>query len=148
MTDLTHPASTAPQFDKDPLYLVQRQTLTHLWHFGHPVSGVARERSKPGKVGVFREISAEIAKPETVWRRCQSNANQSPIVPGEGCLGRQFAPLRQCSGAVLFECGSSVEVAVVIEVIVDRGVCGSELLQGLDVPEAGHRPLSSSEGLV
>jgi hypothetical protein len=43
---------------------------------------------------------------------------------------------------------SAVEVAVLIEVIVDRGVNGSKLLQGLDVPEPSHRALSSSERLM
>jgi hypothetical protein len=50
--------------------------------------------------------------------------------------------------AVRSEYGSSVEVAVLVEVVVDRGVGGGELLQGLEVPEAGHRTFSSSEGLV
>ncbi len=35
-----------------------------------------------------------------------------------------------------------------VEVVVDRGVNGGELLQGLDVPEFRHRPLSSSERLM
>ena len=35
-----------------------------------------------------------------------------------------------------------------VEVIVDRGLCGGELLQGIDVPEAGHRSFSSSERLM
>ncbi len=30
-------------------------------------------------------------------------------------------------------------MAVLVEMIVDRGVSGSKLLQGLDVPEPGHR---------
>ena len=29
-------------------------------------------------------------------------------------------------------------MTVVVEMVVDRGLVGSELLQGLDVPEAGH----------
>ena len=65
-----------------------------------------------------------------------------------GALGRQFAPLGQGGSAVLFEFGPSVEVTVVVEMVVDRGVCGGELLQGLDVPKARHGTFSSSEGLV
>jgi hypothetical protein len=57
-------------------------------------------------------------------------------------------PLGQGEGAVLLEDISAVEVAVLIEVVVYRGVNGSKLLQGLDVPEPGHRPFSSSKGLV
>ena len=39
-------------------------------------------------------------------------------------------------------------MTVEIEVIVDRGVNGGEFLQGLDISEARHRALSSSERLV
>ena len=33
--------------DEALLDLVQRQTLAYFWDFGHPVSGLARERSNP-----------------------------------------------------------------------------------------------------
>jgi hypothetical protein len=33
------------------------------------------------------------------------------------------------------------EVTVLIKVVVERGVNGGELLQGLEVPKPGHRPL-------
>jgi hypothetical protein len=59
-----------------------------------------------------------------------------------------LTPLSQSRGAVLLENISAVEVAVLIEVIVDRGVNGSKLLQGLYVPEICHRSFSSSKGLV
>jgi len=39
-------------------------------------------------------------------------------------------------------------VAVLVEMVVDRGVNGGEFLQGLYVPEPRHRSFSSSEGLV
>jgi hypothetical protein len=39
-------------------------------------------------------------------------------------------------------------VALLIEVVVKRGMDGSELLQGLYVSEFRHRPLSSPERLV
>jgi hypothetical protein len=39
-------------------------------------------------------------------------------------------------------------MAVLVEMIVDRGVSGSELLQGFDVSEPGHRALSSSKRLM
>ncbi len=38
-------------------------------------------------------------------------------------------------------------MTVEVEVIVDRSVCGGELLQGLDVPEARHGSFSSFEDL-
>ena len=66
----------------------------------------------------------------------------------QGFSGHQFTPLGQGSCAVLLEDISAVEVAVLIEVIVDRGMDGDKLLKGLDAPELRHRPLSSSERLV
>jgi hypothetical protein len=42
--------------------------------------------------------------------------------------GRKLAPLEQGSGAALLANVAAVEVAVQIEVIVDRGVNGSKLL--------------------
>ena len=43
---------------------------------------------------------------------------------------------------------AAVQVAVLIEVIVDRGVGGGEFLQGLYNSEIRHRSFSSSERLV
>ena len=48
----------------------------------------------------------------------------------------------------MFENVAAVEMALVAEVVVDRGVDGSEFLQGLEVSEPGHRPFPSSERLV
>ncbi len=45
----------------------------------------------------------------------------------------------------MLEDGAAVEVTVLIEMIMDRGVDGGEFLKGLDVPEIRHRILSSSE---
>ncbi len=39
-------------------------------------------------------------------------------------------------------------MTLVVEVVVGWGVSGGRFLQSLDVPEAGHGVLSSSEGLV
>jgi hypothetical protein len=41
----------------------------------------------------------------------------------------------------LLEDIAAVEMAVLIEVIVDRGVDRGEFLKGLDVPELHHRPI-------
>jgi hypothetical protein len=48
----------------------------------------------------------------------------------------------------LLEDGAVVEVAVLVEVVVDRGVNGGKLLKGLDVPEFGHWTFPSSERLM
>ena len=62
--------------------------------------------------------------------------------------GRKLPPLGQGSGAVLLEDVAAVEVAVLVELVVKRGMDGSELLKGLHVPKLRHRPLSSSERLM
>lgn len=47
MTGRMWPAIMPGQSDEALLDLVQRQTLTYFWDFGHPASGMARERSNP-----------------------------------------------------------------------------------------------------
>ncbi len=93
------------------------------------------------KVAILSHIDAKGG-----W--CQSNANQSPTHPKSRRSGRKLTPLSQGGRAALLEDISAVEVAVLIEVVVYRGVNGSKFLQGLDVPEFRHRALSSSKGLV
>ncbi len=44
--------------------------------------------------------------------------------------GRKLAPLGQGSGAVLLEDIAGVEVAILVEVVVKRGMDESELLEG------------------
>jgi hypothetical protein len=48
----------------------------------------------------------------------------------------------------LLEDVAAVEVTVLIEMIMDRGVDGGKFLQGLHFPEFRHRPLSSSKRLM
>jgi hypothetical protein len=59
-----------------------------------------------------------------------------------------LTPLGQRGGAVLLEDFAVIEMAVEIEMIVDGGVSGSELLERLNVSEFRHRPFSSPERLV
>ena len=61
-------------------------------------------------------------KPERACEGCWSEAS-----------GRQLTRLGQGGRTVLFEDVAAVEVTVVVEVVVDRGVDGGEFLQGLDV---------------
>jgi hypothetical protein len=80
--------------------------------------------------------------------QCQTNANQTAKCAKRIASGCQLTPLGQRGGAVLLEDVASAEVAIVVKVIVDRGVDGGEFLQGLDVPEFRHCPFPSSERLV
>ena len=83
-----------------------------------------------------------------VLGQCQTNANQTAKCAKRIASGCQLTPLGQRGGAVLLEDVASAEVAIVVKVIVDRGVDGGEFLQGLDVPEFRHCPFPSSERLV
>jgi hypothetical protein len=47
MTDIGHPPIPSRLSDEALLDRVQRRTLDYFWDFGHPVSGMARERSNP-----------------------------------------------------------------------------------------------------
>jgi hypothetical protein len=49
---------------------------------------------------------------------------------------------------VLLEDIATVEVTVVVEVVVDRGMGSGELLESLHAPELRHRSFSSLERLV
>ncbi len=51
-----------------------------------------------------------------------------------------MTPLGQGGGAVLLEDVTAVEVAVPVEVVVERGLGGGKLLEGLHVPELRYRP--------
>ena len=59
-----------------------------------------------------------------------------------------MTPFGQGGGSGLFESIAAVEMALVVEMVVDRGVNGGEFLQGLDVSEPSHCPFPSSEGLM
>ena len=60
----------------------------------------------------------------------------------------ELTPFSERGSAVQFEDVAAVEMAVLVEVIVDRGVGGGKLLESLHVPELRHRSFSSSERLV
>ena len=57
-------------------------------------------------------------------------------------------PFGQGGGAVMFENIAAVDVALVIEKVVGRGMDGDKFLQGAGVPELSHHFLPSSEWLM
>ena len=102
-----------------------------------------------GKVVVARVDAARAgAHGVEILRQCQTNANQTAKCAKRIASGCKLTPLGQGGGALLLEDVASAEVAIVVKVIVDRGVDGGEFLQGLDVPEFRHCPFPSSERLV
>ena len=62
---------------------------------------------------------------------CQTNLNCPAKGAGLRRSGRQLTPLGQGGGTVLFVDVAAIEVAILIEMIMDRGVDDSEFLQGL-----------------
>ena len=60
----------------------------------------------------------------------------------------ELTPLSESGSAVKLEFFSAVEVAFLVEMIVDRRVDGDEFLQGSHAPKADHCPFSSSEWLM
>ncbi len=64
---------------------------------------------------------------------CQTNLNRPAKGAGPRLSGRQLTPLGQGRGTVLSEDVAAIEVTVLIEMIMDRGVDGGKLLQNLYV---------------
>ncbi len=98
----------------------------------------------------FREVGLKLDGDdwESIVRHCQTNLSRPAKGAGLRLSGRQLTPLGQGGGTVLSEDVAAIEVSVLIEMIMDRGVDGGEFLQGLYVPELRHRTLSSSERLM
>ena len=90
----------------------------------------------------------ETVDQELLPRHYQTNGRRLQNCWSQGFSGQQFTPLGQGGRAALLEDVAAIEMAVLIEVIVDRGVDGGKDLEGLYVPELGHRRFSSSERLV
>lgn len=80
---------------------------------------------------------------EDYWatRFCQTNANssQNPL-PRQASGSKETAPRGESSGTVQLEILSAVEGALLIEVVVDRGVDGGEFLQASHLSKPQHRP--------
>jgi hypothetical protein len=81
-------------------------------------------------------------------RHCQTNLNRPAKGASPRLSGRQLTPLGQGGGTVLSEDVAVIEVTVLIEMIMDRGVDGGKLLQSLYIPKLRHCTLSSSERLM
>lgn len=62
--------------------------------------------------------------------------------------GAELTPFGESSGTALFENRSVVEASVLVEVVEDGGTDGGEFLQTSHLPEARHRPFSSSQRLM
>ncbi len=118
---------------------------------GYATAGEGGERDSydRGKEFRFSEVGLEYRDRYYGFKRhCQTNLNRRAKGAGPRRSGRQLPPFRQGGGLVLSEDVATIEVTVLIEMIMDRGVDGGKLLQSLYVPELRHRTLSSSERLM
>ena len=71
-------------------------------------------------------------------------ADQKRSRPSRG----ELTPFSDRGSTALLEDAAAVEVSVLVEVVVERGMDGGKLLEDLRVLERRHRPLSSSERLM
>ena len=96
-----------------------------------PAEKVVRDIRRKTRKGIVRLTGRELADQKRSW-----------FSHGE------LTPLSERGNAVLFENVAAVEVAVQVEVVMDRGMGRGKFLESFYIPEARHRPLSSSERLV
>ena len=107
------------------------------------------DRATPGKAGEFPTGRTIKKSSETAWRCCQTNANRSLFAADCTASGRtECPPLGESGSAGSLEVRTAGETALMVEVIVDRGMDGDEFLQTSHLPETKHRTLASSERLV
>ena len=59
-----------------------------------------------------------------------------------------MTPLGQGGGAAVFENVAAIEMALVVDMVVDRGLDGGACLQGLDVSDPSPCPVPPSTGLL
>ena len=99
----------------------------------------------PGMSGESRVTAVCREGDGSGWRCCQTNANRSQLADGDEISGHaQPTPLGKSGGAVSLKVVSAVEVAFLVEVVMDGGVDGSEFLQTSHASETQHRSFSSS----
>ena len=78
-----------------------------------------------GQAPSFRDLFGRheffdfVAKSYYRYGHCQTKANRYPKVVMHPPSGRKLAPLGQGGGSILFEDIAAVEVAILVEVVVD-----------------------------
>ena len=109
---------------------------------------------RPGRSARLRRRSKRVLahqRLEVAKRRqghCQTNWVGSVESTIENFLCCKLPPFGQRSGSGLFEYVAAVEMALVVEMVVDRSMDGGEFLQSSDLPEFGHCAFPSPEGLM
>ena len=102
-------------------------------------------------VAAFPQIPGLRARALTPAQPCAPRALSDQLdrtcrTHNQTASGSKLTPLGQGGGSGLFESIAAVEMALVVEMVVDRGMDGGEFLQDLDVSEPSHCPFPSSQG--
>ena len=100
---------------------------------------------KSSEEGLDQEFNSLQAQREACAGCCQTKANRSLLTAARLRSGGKLPPFGQRGLPVLLEPVAGIEVSVEIEVVVDGRVDGGEFLKTSHLPEAEHRPLSSSQ---
>ena len=104
-----------------------RASLARIWIPGY-------QHIQPPDAQKTRKISLKVGTPipaEGVVRLTKHELADHDRSRHSRC---ELTPFRECSSAVLLENVAGVEVAVVVEVIVDRGMGSGKFLESLHVP--------------
>ena len=99
---------------------------------------MAYEFGRPMAVIVLSMLHARALSDELGWT--QSTCHQ-------GLSDCTLTPLGQGGGSTVFDNVAAIEMTVVVDMGVDRGLDGGECLQGRDVSDPSHGPCPPSTGL-
>jgi hypothetical protein len=142
---------------------VRKNGETHyLWrtidHEGEVLEAfVAKRRDRKAALKFLKRTMKRFGAPKVIvtdrlrsYRagHCQTNSQCLRERPGSQTSGRELAPFGQSGSAVMFKNITAVQMALLVEKVMDRGMDGGEFLEGAGVPELGHRFFSPSERLV
>ena len=129
---------------------VRKNGETHyLWrtvdHEGEVLEAfVAKRRDRKAALKCLKRTMKRFGAPKVIvtdrlrsYRagHCQTNSQCLRERPGSQTLGRELAPFGQSGSAVMFKNITAVQMALLVEKVMDRGMDGGEFLEGADAPE-------------
>jgi transposase-like protein len=129
---------------------VRKNGETHyLWrtvdHEGEVLEAfVAKRRDRKAALKFLKRTMKRFGAPKVIvtdrlrsYRagHCQTNSQCLRERPGSQTSGRELAPFGQSGSAVMFKNITAVQMALLVEKVMDRGMDGGEFLEGADAPE-------------
>ena len=82
------------------------------------------------------------------WRALSDELGWTQSTCNQGRSDCKVTPLGQGGGSAVCENVAAIEMAWVVDMVVDRGLDGGACLQGLDVSDPSHGPCPPSKGLM